>query len=224
MAYTAAGLVSRVQTRIRDTGFSSSTILDLLNETLFDIFNEYPSLPFMQTHTDYSLVANVADITNGAGLPTNYGQTLNLELRSTGLEKRIPFLTYRQIEERYPDASDTTAYPANVPEVAYFADGTINVHPVPNSTYSVRLTYFKNPTELANDSDIPDLPTEFGEMLVLGAAYRALQIKDNYDQAGVLQNKFDEILQKLVVKYSQVQTGTPARMRVNRRAVGKTNF
>lgn len=223
MAYTAGGLTSRVQARIRDTGFSSSTTLDLINDAINDVFNEY-RFPFMQTSTTFTLAANTADITNGADLPTNYVQALNLTLTTAGYEKNLPFVTLDQIEEMYPDPTDTSRYPANVPNVAYYANGTINVFPVPNSAYTVKLTYYKKPTELVADADVPELPSEFAELIILGAAYRALQIKDNYDQAGVLQNKFDEILQKLAVKYNQIQVGRPTRMRINRRAVGPSNF
>lgn len=223
MAYTTGNLVSRVQTRIRDTGFSSSTILSLLNETQFDIFNEY-RFPFMQTQQNYTLVVNDEDITGGNGLPTNYVQALNLTLTTAGRQKNLPFINFSEVEHRYPDPTDTTAYPTGVPSAAYYANGTINVHPLPDSAYTVTLSYIKKPTELDSDDDVPQIPSEFGEILVLGAAYRALQIKDNYDQAAVLQNKYDEILQKLAVKYNQIQVGTPARMRINRRAVGSSNF
>jgi hypothetical protein len=61
-------------------------------------------------------------------------------------------------------------------------------------------------------------------MLVVGAAYRVLQVKDNYDQAGILENKYNELLQKLVVKSSVHQVGTGTTIRINRRKLGKTSF
>ena len=223
MAYTAGDLVTRVQQRIRDTGYSSTEIKSYLNDTQNDIFNEY-RLPFMQATQTYTLTAEVSDITNGSGLPTNYVQALNLTLTSAGRETVLPYNDVRVIDDLYPDPDDTTINPHGPPIAWYYFAETIKVYPVPDAAYTLSLQYYKKPTELSSDADIPELPSEFQELLVLGAAYRVLQVKDNYDQAGVLQNKYDEILQKLAVKYSQAQVGTATRMRINRYAVGKTNF
>ena len=223
MAYTVGNLVDKVQKRVRDTGFSSTTIIELLNDTQNDVFNEY-TFPFMQTSQNYVLTANDEDITSGTGLPADYVTAQHLTITTSGRESNVPFVDFRWIEENYPDPTDTTRNPAGVPRYAYFANGTVNVHPVPNEAFNVTLSYRKKPTELSSENDVPDIPAEFEEMLVLGAAYRVMQIKDNYDIAGVLQNKYDEILQKLAVRYNKNQVGAPKIMRINRRAVGKKNF
>lgn len=223
MAYTTGDLVTRVQQRVRDTGYSSSEIKSYLNDAQNDVFNEY-RLPLMEATQSYTLAANIADITNGSGLPINYVQALDLTLTSQGREKLLYYRDVRDIDRLYPDSDDTTVYPANAPNDWYFYADTIKVHPAPNQAYTASLHYYKKPTLLSADGDVPELPSEFEELLVVGAAYRVLQVKDNYDQAGVLQNKYDELLQKLVVKYSQAQVGAPTRIRINRYAVGKTNF
>lgn len=223
MAYTAGDIVTRVQQRVRDTGYSSTEIKGFINDTVNDVFNEY-RLPFMETSQDYTLTANVSDITNGNGLPANYVQALDLMLTSSGRESLLQYVDVRDIDARYPDPDDTTANPASVPTKWYFFADTIKVFPVPNEAFTVKLRYFKKPTELSSDDDVPEIPSEFRELLVVGAAYRVMQVKDNYDQAAILQNKYDEILQKLVVKFSQAQVGTAIRMRINRYALGKTDF
>ena len=223
MAYNVGDLVDKVQKRVRDTGFSSTTIIELLDDTQNDVFNEY-TFPFMQTSQDYVLTANDEDITSGNGLPDNYAVAQHLTLTSAGRESNVPFVDFRWIEENYPDPTDTSRNPAGVPRYAYFANGTVNVYPVPNEAFNATLTFRKKPAELTSGDDVPDIPAEFRELLVVGAAYRVMQIKDNYDIAGVLQNKYDEILQKLAVRYNKIQVGAPKIMRINRRAVGKANF
>lgn len=222
MAYTTGDLVSRVQRRIRDTGYSSSEILEYLNDTQNDIANEY-RLPFFQATQAYTLTSGVADITNGSGLPATFAQAIDLTLTS-GSEKVLKYYDFTEIERMYPNVTDTTSHPANIPSSWYRYGDNIYVFPAPNSAYTVSLRYYKKPTELDADADVPEIPSEFAELLVLGAAYRVLQVKDNYDQAGILQNKFDELLQKLVVKYTQAQVGTATRMRINRHAMGKAHF
>ncbi len=223
MAYTLGNLVTRVQNRIRDTGYSSTEIKNLINDTQNDVFNEY-RLPFMQATQAYTLTAGDADLTSGSGLPANYVQALDLTLTSSGSERVLAYASPQETNAQYPDATDTSAYPLNTPYRWYEYAQTINLFPVPNEAYTATLRYYKKPTLLSSDDDVPEIPGEFEELLVLGASYRALQIKDNYDQAAILQNKYDEILQKMVVKYSQPQVGTPLRMRINRYAVGKTNY
>lgn len=223
MSYTTGDIISRVQQRVRDTSFSSSEIIGYLNDTQNDVFNEY-RLPFMQATQIYTLTVGTSDITNGSGLPANYVQALDLIVTTAGQERVIEYQDIRQIDDYYPDPDDTTRNASNTPTAWYYYAETIRVFPVPNSAYTLALRYYKKPTLLSANGDEPDLPSEFEELLVVGAAYRVLQVKDNYDQAGILQNKYDELLQKLVMKYSQSQVGTPTRIRINRRALGKKSF
>lgn len=223
MSYQLSDIVSKVQQRVRDTGYSSTEITNYINDTQNDVFNEY-RLPFMQTTQNYTLTTNVSDITNGSGLPTNFVQAIDLTLTTSGREKVLVYRDFAWIDANYPDPDDTTANPANVPHSWYLYAETIKTFPVPNDAYTLTLRYYKKPTILDTDADVPEIPSEFAEILVTGAAYRVLQVKDNYDQAGVLENKYQELLDKLVVKYSIPQVATPLIMRTNRRSVGKSNF
>lgn len=223
MAYQLSDLVTRVQSRLRDTGFSSTIIKTYINDTQRDVFNEY-RLPFMETTQDYTLAAGETDITNGSGLPSDFVQAIDLTLTSSGLESVIRFKDFREIDETYPDPEDTTVNPSNVPMYAYKYGEEIHVYPAPNDAYTVRLRYVKKPTALSSDSDVPEIPSEFEELLVAGATYRCMQDKDNYDKAAVHENKYMELLQKLVARYSQTQTGSPTIMRINRNALGNTRI
>lgn len=223
MAYQLSDIVTKVQQRVRDTGYSSAEITNYINDTQNDVFNEY-RLPFMQATQLYTMTADESDITDGNGLPANFVQAVDLTLTTVGREKVLNYMDFSEVDQMYPDPDDTTMHPANVPNIWYFYAETIKTYPVPNSGYTLSLRYYKKPTVLAEDADVPELPSEFEELLVTGAAYRVLQVKDNYDQAGVLENKYQELLDKLVVKYSVHQVGTATRMRINRYAVGKSNF
>ena len=213
MAYQLGDIVTKVQQRVRDTGYSTTEIKNYINDAQNDVFNEY-KLPFVQEAQDYTTVANVADLTNGSGLPTNYVQALEI-VDSTG--RALTYIDVREVAQ-LDDSSERT------PDRWYFYEDTINLYPTPTEAQTLTLRYYKKPTVITSDSAVPEVPSEFEELLVVGEAYRVLQVKDNYDQAGILQNKFDEILQKLVVKYSRPQVGKPSNMRINRRALGKTSY
>lgn len=178
----------------------------------------------MEATQNYVLTASNSDITSGSGLPSNYVQALDIFITTANKEKVLTYRDIREIDGLYTDPTDTTRHTTTIPDLWYYFGETIRVFPVPDDAYTATLRYYKKPTALSADADVPDLPSEFEELLVVGAAYRVMQVKDNYDQAGIHQNKYDELLQKLVVRYSQPQVGEPTRIRINRRALGKTNF
>lgn len=223
MAYQLSDLITKVQRRIRDTGYSTIEITDYLNDAQNDVFNEY-NLPFVQTSQNYTLTVNNSDITSGSGLPANFVQAVDLTLTTEGKENQLQYISYEELAQFAPDPDDITRYPANTPQYWYTYDEVIRVYPCPNQAYTVTLRYFKKPTNLVSSTDVPTVPAQFEELLVLGAAYRVLQVKDNYDQASILQNKYDELLQKLVVRYSVNQTGRALRIRKNFNASPKRYF
>lgn len=221
MAYTLSDIRTKVQQRIKDTGYSTSEITNYINDTQNDIFNEYP-LAFWETTQNYTLATGVSDITNGSGLPTDFVQAIDMYLTQTGLESLLVYRDYQDIDQLYPDPTDTTINPNGIPKFWYKYGNTIRVFPAPAGDYTLTLRYLKRPTLLSNDSDVPALPQEFEELLIAGATFRILQIKDNYDQASIWQNKYDELLSKLVVRYSQTQGGHANKMRINRYATSES--
>lgn len=221
MAYTLSDIRTKVQQRIKDTGYSTSEITNYINDTQRDVFNEY-RLPQMEATQTYTLTAGVSDITNGSGLPTNFVQAVDLYLTSSGVESLLEYRDYQDIDQIYPDPDDTTVNPSAIPRFWYKFGSTIHVAPAPVSAYTLTMRYIKEPTELSADADVPEIPSEFQEILVAGATFRILQIKDNYDQASIWQNKYDELLDKLVARYSVTQAGHANRMRINRHAVSES--
>lgn len=224
MAYTLSSIVSSVQKRVKDTSYDSTEIIEYINDTQNDIFNEY-RLNFMEKTQDYTTVANVADITNGIGLPTDYLVAIDLLNITNNYNILIEFMDVPSLDALFTNPSDTFQLTTTNNTLYWYKyAGVINLYPTPTISYNIRLRYYKMPTLLAADADVPALPSSFREILVLGAAYRVLQVKDNYDQAAILQNKYDEILQKLVSNTAVQQVGKSPRQRINRYGVAKRNF
>lgn len=223
MAYTLGNIVTRVLSRVRDTAFSTTDTKGFINDAIRDACNEHV-FPFMETTQDYTVTVGVSDITNGSGLPTNYVQALDILYTGTGGERVLPYQDIREVDTFEPDADDTTAHPAGSPLYWYKYANTIRVYPAPSTAYTLKLRYYKEPTELSADASVPEIPSEFEEMIILGAAYRIMQVKDNYDIASYLQNKYDEILQKMTKKYSQAQIGAVTTMRSTNYSLDKMHF
>jgi hypothetical protein len=190
-----------------------------LNEAQNDIFNEF-DLRFQEANQDYTVTTNVSDITNGSGLPAGFIQAIDLTNTTSGYERVIPYKDYREIDDFLPDPDDTTLHPANIPEFWYLYADTIRLYPRPNQAFTLTLRYKQRPTDLSDDADVPLLPAEFQEYLILGAAYRVYEVKDNFVQSAYLKQRCDEIALKLVQRYARKQTGRPTRMRLNGHASG----
>lgn len=223
MSYILGDIADKVRQRVRDSGYDPSEIKNYINDAQNDVFNEY-RLPFMETTQAYTLTIGVADITNGSGLPSNFVLPISLTLTTAGKEKLLVSRDEREMDFLHPDYESSDVYPANTPSEWYKYAQTIRVFPEPDQAYTVTIRYYKRPTLLSADSDVPSLPSEFEELLVVGAAYRVLQVKDNYDQAGILENKYKELLDKLVMKYTRNQVGTPVIMRINRTIMAKGRY
>lgn len=215
MAYQLSDIITRVQRRLRDPSYSPDELTDYLNDTINDICNEY-RLPFMlATHT-YTVTANNSDITAGTGLPADYVQAFDLLDTTSGQQSLIEIKDVREIDQLFASPDDTSLNAVGQPRYAYFYGETIRLFPVPDKAYTFILRYYKKPTDLVNDGDIPLIPSQYIELLIAGATYRTMQVKDDYDSASVFENKYAELLQKMVVKENQQQVGKPAVMRINR--------
>jgi hypothetical protein len=217
MAYQTSDLVSEIQRRAGDSGASSSEIVGYLNDEQNDIFNEY-QLKFMKTSQSYTLTSGDADITHGSATPTNFDQAISLSVTTAGQEQTIPYMDMDDLESLYPDLDDTTLHPTGYPQYWYWDGVTPKVFPAPGTAYAVKLRYWKKPTLLANDSDVPDLPSNFREVLIRGGLNRVFEAKDLYDIAAIHQQRREEQLIKLVVRYSVGQTGQVHQMVINRAA------
>jgi hypothetical protein len=219
MSYQLVDIVSLVQKRVRDTNYDTSEIIQYINDTQNDVFMEY-RLPFMETTQNYTTVANVTDITNGSGVPSNYLVAIDLLNVTGGNQTLIPFRDISALD----DIDQTSGSTSTSPEFWYMYGQTPRLYPTISTALSLTLRYYKMPTQLSANSDIPALPYAFQELLVVGAAYRVMQVKDNYDQAAILQNKYDEILAKLVSNTAVRQVGQSAQQRLNRVTVTKRHF
>jgi hypothetical protein len=170
----------------------------------------------METTEDYTLTIGDDDITSGAGLPADFVKPINLRITESGYEQLLPYYDYKDIDKRYPLISAMTD---TTPMGWYYFGSELKVLPEPDIAYDVQLRYLKRPVTLANDSDVPEIPQEFEELLVYGAAYRIWEEKDRFDKAAILENKYLKVLQEFVMRYGVRQTAQPTQMKPSRRRV-----
>jgi hypothetical protein len=67
--------------------------------------------------------------------------------------------------------------------------------------YELTLYYLAKPVAMTQDTDVPIIPAEFGEILVLGAQVRAERKRDNFDYAAIYKNDYDELVTNMKLRY-----------------------
>lgn len=162
-----------------NTHFSDTTVIDgFLNEGLefAAVFIEYPR----------TLVSVVSQVNVGSySNPTN-----NLIVRTayfgnsavSGDIKPLKFVTEETLREIYPSWLDQTSAGQGRPQyIMQLKRDTLHIFPRPDTTNagkSIWLNYNYVPTAMSADSDTPDLPTPYHNLLPIYAlhlAYIALQ-------------------------------------------------
>ena len=72
---------------------------------------------------------------------------------------------------------------------------------VPDEFYTIKLYYEAKPVKLVNSTDVPLIPAEYGEILVLGALVRAERRRGNYDFAQIFDNHKAELITNMAMRY-----------------------
>ena len=89
--------------------------------------------------------------------------------------------------------------------------------PEPDQFYTLKIYYLAKPVKLVNDTDVPLIPAEYGEILVLGALTRAERRRGNYDFAQIYENHKNELITNMAMRYGprQLEGENRARIPVN---------
>ena len=167
----------------------------------------------METTAPYTLTVSNADITAGAGLPATFDRAISVRLTTADYEKELRYVEYRDLLKRHPDLATADT---GTPTMWYKFANTIKVFPEPDIAYTLSLDYYKTPTELSDDADVPEIPSLYEELLVIGAYLRALEHDDDYDEAAVQRLLWDQKHINMVRKTTQKHDG-PSVIAINRR-------
>lgn len=202
MAYNLSTVRTRIQKKLDDTNFSVATNNQFINDGQRDILNSRRFV-FMEREATLTTTNGLDTVT---GTPSDMQVPLTLRLYSpTNYATALPYLEYEEFDVSIPNPSLAGN---TVPTSWRVFNKTIYVYPIANGTYTLKLKYIKVPAELVNDIDVPEIPEEFSEALVLAGYRRALEHNDNYDQAQVIQIQIDEQLNKMDERYKR-QSGRP---------------
>jgi hypothetical protein len=86
-----------------------------------------------------------------------------------------------------------------LPQYWYLSGFTLSVFPV--STLSLSIRYIKTPAELSSPGDTPVIPTEFHDLIVLGAWRRGLLDDQDAGDMALVKGEWNERVQMMREKY-----------------------
>lgn len=218
MAYTLADVRNRVlDDKLDDTSYDPEIVDRFINDTQRAIFNTY-ELPFMEKIFSGTLPSGESIFE----FPTDFQMAqmlLLVDSNSASVDLTHQYLPFDEFFRSYPVPEDTDA---GRPSVWTSHGNKIYLNRPTDDTYTLKLLYIKTPDELDDDADIPEVPSNFEEVLVLGAYYRVLERNEDFDQAAFIKNgDYTDELEKMVDRLSKRVSGQPSVMGQPRRMVAR---
>lgn len=216
MAYNLGTVRTRIQQKLDNTNFDTSKLNQFINDGIRDILNTRRFV-FMEAETSLTTTAATDDLST---LPTDFQVPLSLRIYSPTNNSTL--LTYMEYEDFDTMMPNPNLVGQTIPFSWYIFNRVPKVYPFADNVYTIKMKYVKKPTELTVDADIPEIPEEFSEVVVLAGYKRALEHDDDYDQAQIIQMQVDDKINQMDERLSR-QKGLPHVMRQpwrTRRSIG----
>lgn len=96
-----------------------------------------------------------------------------------------------------------------------YGDEIIFDKPV-DKAYTFKQRYYRAPAPLTLPTDVPQVPEPFRELLEFYALYRAEKYRGNHDVAATYKQEFEDGLEGMVLRFSEVQQAGPVVIGSNR--------
>ncbi len=193
MDYTLQAIVERVRVdKLDDDEFDTGIIGRFVNDTQRDIFNQF-ELPFQEK----IFAGTVPETSSMVNTPTDLAL-----LQSVSMTDVPGFaatrMNWKDFFEKYPD--NTSAEPGKPSAWTLYAGNIIFDKPT-DADYTLTMFYIRKPITLTTGTQVPEIPEEFAELLVLGAYIRCLKFNEDNDQAAFHEGEYNKLLDLLVTRY-----------------------
>lgn len=205
MEYTLQGIVSRVQTdKLDDDEFDTGVITNFVNDTQRDIFNQF-ELPFQEK----IFAGTVPSTSSMFNVPADMALLQSVSMADVpGFSATR--MNWRDFFQKYPD--NTSAEPGKPSAWTLYAGNIIFDKPT-DEDYVLTLFYIRKPITLTTGTQVPEIPYEFEELLVLGAYIRCLKFNEDNDQAQYHEGEYNKMLDLLVTRYGGRMSPGSVKMR-----------
>lgn len=213
MEYNLAGIRQRVVVdKLDDEEFDPQIVDNFINDTQRNIFNQY-ELSFQEKIFSGVIPAGSTMFS----LPSDVALVQSRVVTSPdGSQRSIKngYVAFRDFNEMYPTQSNGT--PGAISTWTLFANNMILSTPT-DQEYTMNIFYISKPVTLTQNSDVPQIPEEFAELLVLGAYMRILSRNEDTDLKTTVEAEYNQLLNMLVNRYGYRQADGPIKMKNQQR-------
>jgi hypothetical protein len=211
MAYDLSVVRENVRNKLDDDEYEQTFLDRAINYAQWEITNRH-HLSFMEA--SQPLTVNQGDL--DASLPTDFHEYLHLLITS-------PTNVRANITEQYLDYEDflnnyivPAVNPQNRPYWWSEYGRKIKFANPADQTYTLLLDYLRSSAKLVDDTDVPDIPEEFSELLEIGAYMRINKREDDYDVKSAEQMDYQALLTDFLHVYGRKKRpGGMRKMRVS---------
>jgi len=207
MSYLLSDVITRVQRKLDNTSFDSATLINYANDTEREIFNRYR---ISENEREATGITTTASSNALSGLPTSPAVNNYIDLRIYSPQNYamvIPYIEYEEVDIVYPNVGLLGTGP---PIGWYIFNSVPTLVNNADQVYTLRAKYTIFPIELTASSDVPNIPVEYSEILVLGMYARALEHDDEWDKGAAARQQMNNLAMDYV---NPRQSGTPHVMR-----------
>lgn len=203
MAYTFLALKNKLTSQIGDPNLDTDVMGDALNyaeQAVFDAFDL--TLNSAQQTNAVAAGANVLT----TALPADFQRVAFLYITSpTPYAGNLTkfFMKVDDFRNNYPNAGTYTG------PLQYWTFWTsLEFAMLSAVDCVVKLDYIKTMPLMSDDSDVPSIPQSFEELLMLGAKIRVYEQKEDFDYASQFNNRYADLLEAFITRYSTRQVDT----------------
>lgn len=104
----------------------------------------------------------------------------------------------QQVFQEYPQQTEV-----GQPMHYRIFDNKLEVYPLPQVDTTFLIEYFVQPADMVGDGDIPVFPSQYHDMLVVGAVAMAYRDDGNTQQAQVYDAEYNDMLKALMIEAGQ---------------------
>lgn len=212
MAYTFLALKQKLATQISDPNVDTTITGDALVDAEQEIFNKF-TITLNSTTATNTLTAGTRTL--ASALPTDLQRISNISITA-------PISYARSLKDNYLSVDDFraqyTAYAQAItaPPTAWTYVDAVEFGNLSDQTYSLLIDYVKYMPIMSADADVPSIPEPFRELLMLGAKIRIYEDKEDFDFAQQFQNRYADLLQDFLTRYSTNQIDSQPRIKGSR--------
>jgi len=212
MAYTFLALKQKLATQISDPNVDTTITGDALVDAEQEIFNKFTLTLNSDTQSN-SITSGTRTL--GSSLPTDLQRVTNISILT-------PISYAKSLKDYYLTPDDFrkqfTAYQqAITAPLGYWTYiASVEFGNLADQNYTLLIDYTKSMSIMSADADVPSIPEPFRELLMLGAKIRIYEDKEDFDFAQQFQNRYADLLQDFLTRYSTNQIDSQPRIKGSR--------